>query len=400
MFQFTSTQLEWQRKAREMAAAVMAPRAAETDRTEQYPWEVVGAMRDAGFMGMTIPQAYGGKGASCLEAVLVIEAFSQVCAASGRIAVESNMGAIGAIMKYGTEEQKQLGARLVLDGDKPAICITEPGAGSSATDLRTTATRHGDHWRLNGEKHWITGGGVSRLHLVFARVMDDGMDRGIAGFIVVGPDVPGMTIKRLYAMGIRGVPEGHITFDNVEVHTSMMVSPPGGPERGFAGLMNAYNAQRVGAATVALGVAQSAYELARDYALKREQFGRPIAEFQGIQWMLADMSVQLEAARALIYKAALSGTEFPDILAAAQAKVLASDMALKVTSDALQIHGAVGYGRALPLERMLRDARMFTISGGTGQVLRNQIASKLLGHKLPQTRDGYLKHPIGSGSAS
>lgn len=400
MTQLTPAQLELQRTAREMAATVMAPRAAETDRTEQYPWEVIAAMRDAGYMGMTIPKEYGGKGASYLDAVLVIEAFSRVCAASGRIAVESNMGAIGAIMKYGTEEQKKLGAGLVLDGDKPAICITEPVAGSSATDLRTTATRHGDHWRINGEKHWITGGGVSRLHLVFARVMDEGVDRGIAGFIVVGPDVPGMTINRLYAMGIRGVPEGHITFDNVEVHHSMMVSPPGGLERGFAGLMNAYNAQRVGAATVAMGIAQGAYELALEFALKREQFGRPIAEFQGIQWMLADMSVQLEAARALIYKAAVSGTEFPDILAAAQAKVLASDMALKVTSDALQIHGAVGYGRALPLERMFRDARMFTISGGTGQVLRNQIASKLLGHKLPQTRDGYLKHPLQANRAS
>lgn len=400
MFQLSSQQLEWQRKAREMAATVMAPRAAEVDRTEQYPWDVVGAMRDAGFMGMTIPVAYGGKGASCFDAVLAIEAFSQVCAASGRIAVESNMGAIGAIMKYGSEEQKQLGARLVLAGDKPAICITEPEAGSSATDLRTTATRKGDRWLLNGTKHWITGGGVSRLHLVFARVIDDGADRGIAGFIVVGPDVPGMTIRRLYAMGIRGVPEGHITFDNVEVHASMVVSPPGGPERGFAGLMNAYNAQRVGAATVALGVAQGAYELARNYALERQQFGRPIAEFQGIQWMLADMSIQLEAARALIYKAALSGGEFPDILAAAQAKVLASDMALKVTSDALQIHGAVGYGRDRPLERMMRDARMFTISGGTGQVLRNQIASKILGHKLPQTRDAYLKHPIPAGGVS
>jgi alkylation response protein AidB-like acyl-CoA dehydrogenase len=311
--------------------------------------------------------------------------------------VESNMGAIGAIMKYGSEAQKRLAAGLVLDGDKPAICITEPDAGSAATDMQTTAVKRGDTYVINGVKHWITGAGVSRLHFIFARVMDDGVDRGIAGFIVVGPNVAGMTIRRLYAMGIRGVPEGYITFENVEVPAAMMVCPPGGADRGFAGLMNAYNAQRVGAATVALGIAQGAFELAIVYAKQRRQFGRPIAEFQGIQWMLADMSIQLEASRAMIWRAATSGSEFPDMQAAAQAKVLASDTALKVTNDALQIHGSAGYGRDRPLERMVRDARMFTISGGTAQVLRTQVASKILGQRLPQTRDGYLQHPMGGG---
>lgn len=394
MFNLSPEQIALQRKARELASEVMLPRAAEVDRTESYPWHAVEALKAGGFMGMTIPKEYGGKGASYFDAVLFIEEFAKVCAASGRIAVESNMGAIGAIMKYGSEEQKRLAASLVLDGDKPAICITEPEAGSAATEMQTTAVRRGNIYYVNGCKHWITGGGVSRLHFVFARVLDDGIDRGIAGFIVVGPDVRGMEIRRLYAMGIRGVPEGYITFNDVAVPASMMVVPPGGAGRGFAGLMNAYNGQRVGAATVALGIAQGAYELAVDYALKRQQFGRPIGEFQGIQWMLADMSIQLEAARALIHRAALSGTEFPDMQAAAQAKVLASDVALKVTNDALQIHGSAGYGRDRPLERMVRDARMFTISGGTGQVLRTQVASKILGQKLPQTREGYVGTPF------
>jgi alkylation response protein AidB-like acyl-CoA dehydrogenase len=198
----------------------------------------------------------------------------------------------------------------------------------------------------------------------------------------------------MYAMGIRGVPEGYVTLENVEVPASMMVCPPGGAERGFAGLMNAYNAQRVGAATVALGIAQGAYELAVKYAKRRQQFGRPIAEFQGIQWMLADMAIQLEASRVMIHRAALSGEEFPDMQAAAMAKVLASDTALKVTNDALQVHGSAGYGRDMPLERMVRDARMFTISGGTAQVLRTQVASKILGARLPQTRDGYMLNPL------
>jgi len=394
MPKLNAEQLALQLKARALAIEVMQPKAAEVDRTESYPWHTVEALRANGFMGMTMAPEYGGKGASYFEAVLAIEEFSKVCAASGRIMVESNMGAIGAVMKYGSEEQKRLAAGLVLDGDKPAICITEPEAGSAATDMRTTAVKQGDKYILNGVKHWITGAGVSRLHFIFARVMEDGADKGIAGFIVVGPNVSGMSIRRLYAMGIRGVPEGYITFENVEVPATMMVCPPGGADRGFAGLMNAYNAQRVGAATVALGIAQGAFELAVIYAKQRQQFGRPIAEFQGIQWMLADMAIQLEASRALIHKAALSGSEFPDMQAAAMAKVLASDTALKVTNDALQVHGSAGYGRDRPLERMVRDARMFTISGGTAQVLRTQVASKILGARLPQTRDGYLLNPL------
>ncbi len=395
MWKLTPDQLTLQCTARKLAQEVMLPHAAETDRSEAYPWHSVNALRDNGFMGMTMPVQFGGRGASYLDAVIAIEEFSRVCAASGRIMVEANMGAIGAIMKYGSPQQKSLAASLVLEGDKPAICITEPDAGSATTDMSTTAVRDGDTYTINGCKHWITGAGVSRLHFIFARVVDDGVVRGIGGFIVVGPNVPGMTIRRLYAMGIRGVPEGYINLDNIKVPASMMVCPPGAADRWFANLMNAYNAQRVGAATVALGIGQGAFDLAVAYAKKRHQFGRPIGEFQGIQWMLADMSIQLDAARNMIYRAATSGDHFPEMYASAQAKVMASDVAIKVTNDALQIHGSAGYGRELPLERMTRDARMFTISGGTGQILRTQIASKILGEKLPQTREGYIEQPFG-----
>jgi alkylation response protein AidB-like acyl-CoA dehydrogenase len=172
----------------------------------------------------------------------------------------------------------------------------------------------------------------------------------------------------------------------------MLVVPPGGPARGFAELMRAYNAQRVGAGTVALGIAQGALEEAVAYARRRHQFGRPIAEFQGLQWMLADMATQVTAARHLLRAAACSGPgDFPDMAAAAQAKIFAAEMANKVTNDALQIHGSSGYGRDLPLERHVRDVRMFTIAGGTAQILRTQLASALLQMKLPQTRDGYLR---------
>ena len=341
-------------------------------------------------MGMTIPKAYGGPGLGYLDAVVVIEQMAQTCAVTGRIVVEANMGAIAAVMTYGTEAQKRQWAAGVLAGDKPAICITEPEAGSAASEMTTRADKRGDRYVLNGKKHWITGGGVSRLHLIFARVYDErGEELGIGGFIAVRDETRGLVIgRRERTMGLRGIPEAEILFEDMELPESALVMPPRGLRRGFADLMDAYNSQRVGAATVALGVAEGAYRHALAYAQEREQFGRPICEFQGLQWMLADMSIQLEAARGLIYRAA-SGRGFPDILQAAQAKVLASEMAIKVTNDALQIFGAAGYSQTRPLERMVRDARMFAIAGGTAQILRTVVASRLLGRKLPQRRDGY-----------
>ncbi len=392
MFELSETQKALQQSARKLAQREFAPRAAEIDRLEQYPWDNVERLKQAGFMGMTIPQEYGGQGLGYLDAVLVIEEMAKVCGVTGRIVVEANMGAIGAIMKYGTESQKKLAAELVLAGDKPAICITEPEAGSAATQMTTRADRKGDLYVLNGRKHWITGGGVSKLHLIFARVFEDGVEQGIGGFIAVRDQAKGLTVgRREPAMGLRGIPECELLFEDLQIPREMMLVPPEGIRRGFAGLMNAYNGQRVGAATVALGVAAGAFELALDYAQTRKQFDRPICEFQGLQWMLVDMHTQLAAARLLIHKAAAgAGSGFPDITEAAQAKVFASDMAIRVTNDALQVFGAAGYSRELPLERMVRDARMFTIGGGTAQILRTVIASQLLGRKLPQTRDGYL----------
>ncbi len=401
-FRLSPAQQDLQASARELARGEILPRAAEVDRGEDYPWDNVRALTDAGFFGMTIPEKYGGAGRSYLDAVLVIEEMSQVCGVTGRIAVEANMGAVGAIMAYGSEEQKRLAAGLVLAGDKPAICITEPGAGSAASEMTSRADRRGNGFVLNGGKHWITGGGVSRLHLIFARVFDrDGEEEGIGGFIALRDETEGLVIgKREPTMGLRGIPEAEVIFQDMALPASSLLLPPRGLKKGFADLMNAYNGQRVGAATVALGLAQGAYALALDYSQEREQFGRPIAEFQGLQWMLADMSTRLAAARALVYKAAVSGPEggdpeagpgFPDVLAAAQAKIFASEMAIDVTNDALQIFGAAGYSRDRPLERMVLDARMFTIGGGTAQILRTLVASRILGRKLPQSRDGYLE---------
>jgi alkylation response protein AidB-like acyl-CoA dehydrogenase len=393
-FALTPEQIALQRRARAFAAETVAPQAAATDRSEAYPWPVVEAMAKAGFFGMTIPEAWGGRGASFLDATLVIEEMAKVCGVTGRIAVEANMGAISAVMQYGTDAQKRACAERVLAGDKPAICITEPEAGSAATEMTTRADRRAGGYVLNGAKHWITGGGVSDTHLIFARVFgEDGAEQGIGGFLAFRYEAPdGLEIgAREPTMGLRGIPETEVFFRDLFIPDDRVLLPPSGFRRGFADLMDAYNAQRCGAATVALGLAQGAYDLAAAWLSEREQFGRPLAEFQGLQWMAADMTVALEAARLLIRRAAASADPFPDPMLAAQAKLFASESAIRVANDALQMFGARGYSRNRPLERIVRDARMFTIGGGTAQVLRTVIAGKALGIKTPQTRDGYAK---------
>jgi len=393
------TETALQARARAFSQGVVRPRAAAIDRDEEYPWDIVAALAEAGFLGMTIPRTLGGKDASFFDAVLVIEEMAKSCTVTARIVVETNLGAISTVMAYGNEAQKKLAARLVLEGDKPAICITEPDAGSDALAMTTRADKHGDTYVINGRKHWITGAGVSRLHLIFARVYDErGEDLGIGGFLAVRDETKGLRLaRREQTMGLRGMPEGELVFENLEVPASMALLPPSGLRHGFADLMNAYNSQRVGAGTVAMGIAAGALEHAVEWAKTREQFGRPIGEFQGLQWMLADMQTQLTASRLILYAAARShgpdGSAFPDPMLAAQAKIFAADTALKIVNDALQFFGARGYSRELPLERMARDVRMFSIGGGTTQVLRTLVASKMLGWKLPQTRDGYSPKP-------
>ena len=393
MYSLTPEQQQIQLSARRLAQEVIGPRAKQHDINQSYPWDNVKDLTEAGFMGMTVPKKYGGLGLNYFDTVLVVEEMAKVCGVSARIVVEGNMGAISTIMKYGNEKQKKLAASHVLKGDKPAICITEPGAGSAASQMTTRADQKGDAYILNGKKHWITGGGVSKFHLIFARVFDEqGKHLGIGGFIALAGEKGLKTGHREPTMGLRSIPETEIIMDNLVLNSDRLIEPPEGLKRGFAGLMAAYNSQRVGAGMVALGIAQGAYELALAYTQQREQFGRPICEFQGLQWMLVDMSIKLQAARGLVYKAAVNaGDGFPDITEAAQAKIFAAESAIQVTNDALQMFGASGYSRDLPLERMYRDVRMFTIGGGTAQILRTVVASQILERKLPQTRKGYVQ---------
>ena len=375
-FELTAEQQTLRLRARELADGVFAERAAHWDATEEYPWENVKALVAAGFMGMTIPREYGGGDRPLLDVVLVIEEIARACGITARIVVEGNLGVVGALRSYGTETQKRRYFPWVLEGEKPAIAITEVEAGSAATDLATRAEETPAGYRITGHKRYITGAGTSRLYLVFARFGQRPGADGIGG-ILVERDTPGFRIgRREYMMGLRGIPEGELHFEACEVPRENLLVPAGD---GFKNLMRAYNGQRLGAATVALGLAQGAYERALAFVGERKQFGRPIGDFQGLRWKLADMALRLDAARLLIHRAAARARgPYPDALEAAKAKTFAAETAQFVTSEALQIHGAAGYGRSLPLERMMRDARMFAIGGGTLEMMRNLIADRIL----------------------
>jgi len=407
MYDLTKEQLDIKARAHEFTESVLHERAAKADVTEEYPWDMVQDLTDLGFMGMTVPKKLGGPGLGFLEVALVIEEVSRACGSTGRIVTEANMGAIAAILRFGTAEQRKLCAELVLAGDKPAICMSEPNAGSAATAMTTKAVKRGDTYVINGTKHWITGGAdVSKIHFVMARVEEDGEDQGIGAFIVIHEgETPGMRAsKRHKGMGLRCLPEMEVQFEDLEVHESMAIKPDGGWKRGFGIIIDSYNSQRVGSAAVCLGISQGALKTAVAYSKVREQFGRPIAEFQGLQWMMADMQVMVNAMRNFVYQAALSSAHtkagMPEPMLAAQAKLYGSEMSKKVAHDALQIHGAEGYSRDLPLERYYRDTRMFSIGGGTAQILRNTVAGEVLGMRLPQTRDGYTKMAARAAAAA
>jgi 3-sulfinopropanoyl-CoA desulfinase len=374
MTTLTADQLDLQARARELAA-VFAERAAEVDRTEQYPMQNAKELAAAGFLGMTIPKEYGGPGLSLLDVVVVIEEISKGCGVSGRIVVDGNLGALSIIMQAGPDAMKKRVADLVLSGDKPVIQISEPGSGTDVNSMTTTATVRGDQVVLNGTKTWITGAHDSIVNVVVARLVENGEDKGLCA-VYVEKDTPGFELgKRNYMMGLRGIPEMDVHFRDCAVPRENVLM------HGLKDIMGRYNNQRVGAGTVALGLARAAYEDAVEYAKTREQFGQPIGQFQGLQWRLVDCRLALDASRLLLHRAAASastsGTGLPDPELAALAKLHAAENAIQVTSTCLQVHGALGYSRNIRLERLFRDARMFTLGGGTTEALRN-----LIGHYI------------------
>ena len=387
-FQLTEAQKQIVASLDDVGRKVFTQKAARWDENHEYPWENIHQLREMGVLGMTIPEAYGGQGSSLIDAVLAIETTAKYCGVTARAIVETNMGALGCVMAYGTDEQRKLVAQRILqEGDKPAIGMTEPEAGTALTDLSTTAEKQGDSYVINGTKHWITGGGISVTNLIFCRFIEEGKDLGIGG-ILVDKGTQGFTFGTVEkAMGLRGIPETELIFNNCVVPAENVVVHGDGNE-GFKKLMYGYNGQRVGASAVALGIAQGAHDLAIEHMKKRHAFGRPISEFQGLQWMMADGETELNAARLLIYRAACNARELPNNVRlphmdeASMAKAYTGHAALDVVSESLQMFGAAGYSQSLPLERMFRDVRMFQIGGGTTQAQKNMIARSIFKKKF------------------
>ena len=387
-FKLTEEQKQIVSSLDDVGRNVFAKKAARWDENHEYPWENIHQLREMGVLGMTIPEAFGGQGSPLIDAVLAIETTAKYCGVTARAIVETNMGALGCVMAYGTDEQRSLVARRILqEGDKPAIGMTEPEAGTALTDLSSTAEKQGDNYVVNGIKHWITGGGVSVTNLIFCRFIEDGNDLGIGG-ILVDKGTPGFTFGTVEnAMGLRGIPETELIFNNCVVPADNVVVNGDGNE-GFKKLMYGYNGQRVGASAVALGIAQGAHDLAIEHMKKRHAFGRPISEFQGLQWMMADGETELNAARLLIYRAACNARELPNNVRlplmdeASMAKAYTGHAALHVVSESLQMFGAAGYSQSLPLERMFRDVRMFQIGGGTTEAQKNMIARSIFKKKF------------------
>lgn len=370
--------------AHDLAEEKFKPRAKEWDEREEYPREHVKILAEHGLLGITVDEEYGGSGLGALEGILVIEEIARVCPATAFIVFESSVGPVRVITNFGTEEQKRQVLSKVCAGDVSiSVAISEPEAGTGMTDMTSSARLEGDHYVLNGRKCFISGAGESELYLVYARMSEKRGAKGIGG-ILVEKGTPGFSFGKLEKkLGLRGHPQADLIFEDCLVPRENLVVKEGE----FPRLMQAFNVERCGNATMALGIAQGAFEEALRYSQERKQFGREICEFQGIQWMLADMAIKVDAARLLIYRAVTNaGKGFPSALEASMAKTYSNEMAIEVTNQALQIFGGYGYTSDFPLERMFRDARAWAIAGGTVQIQRVIIASQLLNRHFDQRR--------------
>ena len=383
-FQLTEEQRLIQGTARRIARERISPRAAEIDETEEYPHDVFEAFREVGLLGLTLPQEYGGSVAGTLALALAVEEVAKYCCSSGLMLLLSALPT-HPILFGGSERQKQAWLPGSARGEtKGAFCLTEPNAGSDATALESRAVRDGDDYVLNGEKVFISGGTVADFVVVFAKTDRDDGARGISGFIVP-TDSPGFSIARTdRKMGVRGVPTANIVFENVRLPRELLLGEEEG--HGFNHAMLTLNSLRPVVGARGVGLAEGAMTYALEYARERQAFGKPIAELQAIQFMFADMAIGIEAARLLVYQGAWlvdqgkHQREHAALLSIA--KTFATEMAVKVSSDALQVMGAQGYMMDHPLERHYRDARQLMIVEGTSQIQRIVIARALLEREL------------------
>jgi alkylation response protein AidB-like acyl-CoA dehydrogenase len=376
-FSLTDEHEEFRAAVRRFAEKEIAPHAAEADEKAGFPWASFHAYRDSGLVRSIYPEAYGGDGGGSLVYALLVEELARVCASSALFALISRLG-MTVVMDHGSEALKRKYLPRVASGEMQAsYCLSEPHAGSDVASMSTRAVRDGDHYVLRGRKVWITNAGVSDLNTVFAKTDPDPAGRGMSAF-VVERGFDGFSIGKLeHKMGMRGSPTGEILLDDVPVPAENLIGDEG---RAFGYALAALDKSRPIVGAQALGIAQGALDVASRYAVERRQFEQRIADFQAIQFMLADMATQIDAARLLVYQACsridagAPGTS----RASATAKLFATDTAMRVTTDAVQVLGGAGYTRDFPVERMMRDAKLTQIYEGTNQIQRVVIARRLL----------------------
>jgi alkylation response protein AidB-like acyl-CoA dehydrogenase len=361
---------------RALADDKIAPRAAEIDEKAEFPWDIYEALVASDLHAIHVPEEYGGAGADALATCILIEEVARACASSSLIPAVNKLGSLPLILSGSDDIKQKYLPRLAAGEGMFSYALSEPEAGSDAVSMRTRAVRDGDDYVLNGVKRWITGGGVSQFYTVMAVTDPEKRSRGISAFVLEKGD-EGFTFgapeKKL---GIKGSPTTELYFDNVRIPADRMIGDEG---TGFATAMSTLDHTRITIAAQALGIAQGALDYANGYVKERKQFGKAIAEFQGIQFMLADMAMTLEAARSLTYVAAAKSQRGDADLTSfgAMAKAFASDAAMRITTDAVQLLGGYGYTKDYPVERMMRDAKITQIYEGTNQVQRIVIARNL-----------------------
>ena len=376
-FQLTEEPLAVQEAARDFAQTELLPGVIERDTEARFPTEQIQKMGALGFMGMMVDPAYGGGGMDTISYVIAMEELSKIDASASVSMSVNNSLACWGIEKYGTEEQKQTYLTKLATGEQlGAFCLSEPEAGSDATSQQTTATLEGDHYLLNGTKNWITNGSSASIYLVIAQTDASKGHKGISVFIVEKGWEGFVIGKKEDKLGIRGSDTHSLLFTDVKVPVINRIGAEG---FGFTFAMETLNGGRIGIAAQALGIASGAYELALAYSKERKTFGKPISQHQAIQFKLADMATQIEAARLLVFKAAWLKDEGKDYAqASAMAKLYASEVAMSVTIEAVQVHGGYGYVKEYHVERLMRDAKITQIYEGTSEIQRIVISRGVL----------------------
>jgi len=380
-FHLTEEQEAFRASVRQLVEDKLAPRAAEIDEADEYPWDIDELLVRSGFAGVSYPEEHGGSGGGAIELCLLVEEISRWSAGTSLIPAVNKLGAIPVLLA-GDDDQKRLVCEGITTGEhRMSYCLTEPGSGSDAGAMKSKAVRAGDGWVLNGTKRFITGAGASDLYTYFAVTDPDGAKNKNITCFLLSSDMNGCELgKKEDKMGIRGSPTREVILNDVRVDASAVVGEVNG---GFGIAMRTLDFSRPTVAAQALGIAQGAFDFAVDYVNERQQFGKAIAAFQGMQFMFADMAMKIETARMAVYRAAAAVDEADTNVSywAAIAKCYASDVAMSVTTDCVQALGGYGYVKEYPVERLMRDAKITQIYEGTNQIQRVVIARKVLGNR-------------------